>query len=273
MLDKLDGHAPANDGMTPMPPVTDQNNPHQQPKNGGGKKKSGGGSAAVGNTIGQLQEICVQNGLPVPIYELGSVTGQPHQRTFQMVCRVGTFEMSGEGNSKKDAKRDVSTKMIEKLNSSLPNGGAPTNGSSSNKKDAEIDEKLAKELKNMKIGVLTAGHKQKLEDFYKGLNKSKSTKLYQLHRISLKKTAKGGGNSKFTDMLNDLKNEQKFDVTYVEATLHADSDEVVYIVQISTTPVAVVMGNGKDAQEAKNDAARNALIYLRIMTKESGKSK
>ena len=33
----------------------------------------------VGNPVGQLQEFCVKHGLPMPVYDLGAVEGQPHQ--------------------------------------------------------------------------------------------------------------------------------------------------------------------------------------------------
>ena len=35
--------------------------------------------ATVGNPVGQLQEFCVKNGLPMPVYDVGGVDGQPHQ--------------------------------------------------------------------------------------------------------------------------------------------------------------------------------------------------
>ena len=35
--------------------------------------------ATVGNPVGQLQEFCVKHGLPMPVYDVGGVDGQPHQ--------------------------------------------------------------------------------------------------------------------------------------------------------------------------------------------------
>ena len=35
--------------------------------------------SVVGNPVGQLQEFCVKHGLPMPVYDLGIVEGQPHQ--------------------------------------------------------------------------------------------------------------------------------------------------------------------------------------------------
>lgn len=39
------------------------------------------------------------------------------------------------------------------------------------------------------------------------------------------------------------------------------------LVQLSTLPVAVCQGSGPTSKDAQNQAARNALEYLKIMTK------
>lgn len=52
----------------------------------------------------------------MPVYDLGNVEGQPHQRSFTIKCRVGTVLVNGAGTSKKDAKRDAATKMLDELN-------------------------------------------------------------------------------------------------------------------------------------------------------------
>ena len=48
--------------------------------------------------------------------------------------------------------------------------------------------------------------------------------------------------------------------------------QVQCLVQLSTLPVAVCYGTGQDAKFAHNDAARNALNYLKMMTKRSAGS-
>ena len=45
-----------------------------------------------------------------------------------------------------------------------------------------------------------------------------------------------------------------------------EDDKFLCFVQLSTTPVAVCNGVGLDEGEARVDAARRALDYLRIMT-------
>ena len=68
-------------------------------------------------------------------------------------------------------------------------------------------------------------------------------------------------------MLADLGQEQQFEVTYVDVDEKTDSGEVQCLVQLSTLPVAVCYGVGNDVETANNDAARNALNYLKMMTK------
>ena len=147
-----------------------------------------GGQDNTGNTIGQLQEHCVRNGLPMPTYDLASVGGQPHQRSFQINCRVGCLTISGEGTSKKDAKRESATKMWQKLkvlgNNALhlvtgsENGNGIQNlvipgagvGTILDSGDQGIDKDLVKLVNDkMKIDTLTPKHSKEIQQFYKGL--------------------------------------------------------------------------------------------------------
>ena len=73
--------------------------------------------------------------------------------------------------------------------------------------------------------------------------------------------------SDFVKILADLGQEQQFEVTYVDVDEKSDGDEVQCLVQLSTLPVAVCYGVGEDIASANNDAARNALNYLKMMTK------
>lgn len=79
----------------------------------------GDSNGKMGNTIGQLQELCVREGYPMPTYDLSSVDGQPHQRNFKITVSVGDMTNNGEGTSKKDAKRDAAAKMIEDIRGRL----------------------------------------------------------------------------------------------------------------------------------------------------------
>jgi len=244
MLDKLDGRVPAQDGQAPLPPVTDQAN----------------GPDAPGNTVGMLQELCVKQGYPMPTYDLGAVGGQPHQRNFSIVCVVGKLREAGAGGSKKDAKREAAQKMIDKLKSGGPGGSKALVADVVSAEDEELMTKMA----NVKIETLNSDASQKVAGFYRKLQSANGSKLVHLHRTSLKNRT-----SDYVTVLGDLGKEQKFEVTYVEVDEKTDDDQVQCLVQLSTLPVAVCYGTGTDAKVAHNDAARNALNYLKMMTKRS----
>lgn len=267
MLDKLDGRIPSS-GMTtaaPVPPTSaamennETNGSNMSPGNNG---STGSGSLPT-NPIGSLQEYCVKHSLPLPIYDLQNATGQPHQRTFDILAKVGTHVSNGSGTSKKDAKRDAATKLLEKLKAlgpevtSAANAAAalPTNGNS---------EPVEEDVANIKkIDILTPKHSKELQDFYQKLQGSRKTKL-----VSLATTQLRDPKLDCVRFLAGLSDEQNFDVTYVDIEERTASGEVQCLVQLSTMPVAVCHGTGQDLAQANNRAARNALEYLKIMIKK-----
>jgi hypothetical protein len=91
------------------------------------------------------------------------------------------------------------------------------------------------------------------------------SKLFLLHRTSLK-SAHGHN---YVRLLSDLAAEQKFEVTHVEIEEKTDEGETQCLVQLSCLPVTVCYGTGKDMQAANQSASRNALNYLKMMTKKS----
>lgn len=68
-------------------------------------------------------------------------------------------------------------------------------------------------------------------------------------------------------LLEDVAAEHNFEITYVDIEEKTHSGIRQCLVQISTLPVAVCQGSGEDIKEAQSSAARNALEYLKIMTK------
>ena len=59
-------------------------------------------------------------------------SGQAHQRNFEIIAKVGPVASNGTGTSKKNAKRDAATGLLDKLKalgSEVANAaGATTNG-------------------------------------------------------------------------------------------------------------------------------------------------
>jgi len=279
MIDKLDGRTPA---TTPvLPPNTNLDTSadgsvttqSSQGSNGSSTGKEGGAGAPT-NPIGKIQEYCVKFSLPLPIYDLQNTIGQPHQRNFEIIAKVGSVNAIGSGTSKKDAKRSAASALLAKLKAmgndvtSLSNIIPPANGTANSVGDIEEELELAKGVSGMKIETLTQKHSKVLQDFYKKLQDSGKAKLLALHRSNLREP-----NFDYVRLLAELGQEQGFEITYVDIFQNEEersaSGDHQCLVQLSTLPVAVCYGTGQTQPAANNDAARHALNYLKLMTKKS----
>ncbi len=100
----------------------------------------------------------------MPTYDLQNTSGQPHQRNFEILAKVGSIVSMGEGTSKKDAKRTAAVAMLDKLKalgsdvtnaanvvSSNSNNSGGNNGSTP---AIEPDEELLKKVSEMKVDTL-----------------------------------------------------------------------------------------------------------------------
>ena len=161
MLDKLDGRAPAMTTPTTMANVKMENPTEgsQPASNGNGVTNNAG--AANGNSptnpIGCLQEYCVKCSLPMPIYDLQNTSGQPHQRNFEIVAKVGSIMSTGVGSSKKDAKREAAVTLLERLKALGSDVANQANGGSGSAAGGnDIDEETLKQVANMKIETLVS---------------------------------------------------------------------------------------------------------------------
>lgn len=154
--------------------------------------------------------------------------------------------------------------MIDKLKCMGPNNGPAQVNDVVASAGPELDEEMMNKLSNMKVEILNSQASQKVASFYRKLQTAGGTKLASLHMTSLKSRG-----TDFVTFLGDLGKEQKFEVTYVEVEEKSDDDLTQCLVQLSTLPVAVCYGVGTDGKTAHNDAARNALNYLKMMTKRS----
>lgn len=68
--------------------------------------------------------------------------------------------------------------------------------------------------------------------------------------------------------LQEIAAEHQFEVTYVDIEEKTYAGFFQCLVQLSTLPVAVCQGSGRTLVDAQTTAARNALEYLKIMTKK-----
>uniref|UniRef100_A0A182SZU0 DRBM domain-containing protein n=1 Tax=Anopheles maculatus TaxID=74869 RepID=A0A182SZU0_9DIPT len=219
----------------------------------------------TGNPIGWLQEMCMARRWPPPTYETETEQGLPHERQFTIACVVLKHREVGEGKSKKIAKRQAAQKMWQRLQDQ------PLE---SNQMMALLDEDGNEELrpsgfagryaglKDVCIPILTKSQSQKVSQFHKALKSRTGKVLQQLQRISLYDRS-----INYTQLLDEIANEQGFDVTYVNIDEKSANNEFQCLVQLSTMPVAVCHGSGLTIQEAHAYAARNSLEYLKIMSK------
>ncbi|XP_032879754.1 interferon-inducible double-stranded RNA-dependent protein kinase activator A isoform X1 [Amblyraja radiata] len=203
------------------------------------------------NPIGALQELVVQKGWRLPDYSIAEELGPPHKREFAIVCKVETFEETGFGTSKKLAKRAAATKMIAKLQN-IPTGW---NG--------------GEEFKTEGVSLSNLKHDcaQKSGNEWNGsrgtwdlVRRSPGEKINQLKRSPLSIP-----NTDYTQMLGEVVEEQGFDVTYLDIDELTVNGQYQCLAELSTLPVTVCHGTGISRGNAHNEAAHNALQYVKIM--------
>merc|ERR1712181_171357 len=162
----------------------------------------------------------------------------------------------GAGKSKKLAKRQAANKMIQSLRD------APVEN-----EDAFQhidDEMLAQGLAHVKEASLKSGssHSQQVSRFHKNLKGAQGEVVERLASLSLSPTS-----PERVELLKEISEEQKFEVTYVDIEEVSKSGRMQCLVQLSTLPVAVCFGDGETVEEAQESAATNALEYLQMMIK------
>jgi len=261
MLDILDGRAPSGGDAAAAAAKPAEGANGEAAKDGAKPAENGKkppGAPQVGNKIGMLQEFCVTKGLPMPVYDVMNVGGQPHQRIFTIGVRVGSLALTGEGTSKKESKREAATKMYEKLKE-LGQGALPMiNGGGKLEPGSHPDNDVKS------IETLTGKHRDQIGKFFGDLSVQKNSVMQTLHRGPVASVA--GPN--YVKFLKDLAEEQKFAVTYVELDEPIEGGGVMSLVQISSVPVAVCNGFGQNLDGANNEAAKSALLYLKMMTEK-----
>uniref|UniRef100_A0A182P4B9 DRBM domain-containing protein n=1 Tax=Anopheles epiroticus TaxID=199890 RepID=A0A182P4B9_9DIPT len=240
-------------------------NVHKEVHNAHNNTNANGDEEPTGNPIGWLQEMCMARRLPPPTYETETEEGLPHERQFTIACVVLNYREVGEGKSKKIAKRQAAQKMWQRLQDQ------PLEPSQLMQLlDEDGNEELRQTgyagryagLKDACIPTLTTSQSQKVSQFHKALKSRAGKTLQQLQNITL-----SDRNIDFIHFLAEIAKEQRFEVTYVDIEEKASNGKYQCLVQLSTMPVAVCHGCGNTTHEAQSNAARNALEYLKIMTK------
>ena len=173
MLDKFDNRVSEVQPFNKNPPMGPVANPQAvggESNNGNGNQggtvsadgsTNGNGQASLpSNPIGSIQEYCVKFSLPLPIYDLQNTSGQPHQRNFDIIAKVGNIASGGQGTSKKDAKRAAATALLEKLKAlgtdvaNAAGSSTAANGNGNGANLGELDEELMNKVADMKVDIL-----------------------------------------------------------------------------------------------------------------------
>ncbi|CAB0018026.1 unnamed protein product [Nesidiocoris tenuis] len=224
----------------------------------------------VANPIGVLQELCMSRRWPPPAYETEFEEGLPHERLFTISCVVFRHKETGTGKSKKIAKRLAAHNMWTRLKS-LPVDNDPAKWNDNdeddlitrNFNDAMKISSEWEELRRAKIATATREHTGPIADFHLNLKSAEGPKIDELKTVALKNS-----DVNFVQFLEEIAEEQHFDVTYVDIEEKTISGKFQCLVQLSTLPVAVVHGSGATSKDAQTCGALNALQYLRLMTKK-----
>ncbi|KAM8933964.1 interferon-inducible double-stranded RNA-dependent protein kinase activator A [Pelodytes ibericus] len=186
-----------------------------------------------GNPIGSLQELAVQKGWRLPEYSVAQESGPPHKREFVVSGRLETLVETGSGTSKKVAKRIAAEKLIAKFNSLPPDS---------------ITSSLEK---------IIGSH---VACTWDSMKNSSGEKINLLKRSPLSIP-----NTDYVKMLGDVADEQDFRVSYLDIEELSVNGQYQCLAELSTSPLTVCHGTGISCGNAHNDAAHNALQYLKIM--------
>ncbi|XP_077386751.1 RISC-loading complex subunit tarbp2 isoform X1 [Festucalex cinctus] len=202
------------------------------------------------NPVGALQELVVQKGWRLPEYTVTQESGPAHRKEFTMTCRVERFMEIGSGTSKKLAKRNAAAKMLARIHD------VPVDLRTSNDGDAEDD------TFNTHAGSRAESGKSKgYSCTWDTLRNSAGEKILQLRSNPLGMP----DDSNFCSLLDDLSAEQCFDVSYLDLDERSLSGRCQCLVELSTQPITVCHGFALSVEDARANAAHNALQYLKIM--------
>ncbi|KAM4795296.1 RISC-loading complex subunit TARBP2 isoform 1-T1 [Rhinophrynus dorsalis] len=201
------------------------------------------------NPVGALQELVVQKGWRLPEYTVTQESGPAHRKEFTMTCRVERFLEIGSGTSKKLAKRNAAAKMLLQIHR------VPADHRENGETEAEEDQF------SMSAGGKVDGSRGRgVTCTWDSLRNSAGEKI--LHLRSHPLTIQSSG---FCNLLQDLSEEQSFQISYFDIDERSLSGLYQCLVELSTQPTTVCHGSATTRDAARANAAHNALQYLKIM--------
>ncbi|XP_054713955.1 RISC-loading complex subunit tarbp2-like [Uloborus diversus] len=212
-----------------------------------------------GNPVGALQELCMKMRWQPPYYETEKASGLPHEKVFSIMCVVDKFTTTGEGKSKRLAKRQAADNMLKRLKAL--------------KYISDDEEEAAKKFEDLKIYEkedpenkqtnLQKTYSKNVLKFLKDLKTSTSSFLQALQDVDLMDQ-----NLDCLKLLQNIATEQNFDIIYIPIEQRGKNGEYHCLLQITSLPVAVCFGSATTRDEAKINSARNALNFIQLMCKK-----
>ncbi|OCT95891.1 hypothetical protein XELAEV_18013580mg [Xenopus laevis] len=198
------------------------------------------------NPVGALQELVVQKGWRLPEYTVTQESGPAHRKEFTMTCRVERFLEIGSGTSKKLAKRNAAAKMLLQIHQ------VPAEHRESGETEPEEDQ--------FSVGKLDGSRSRGTACTWDSLRNSSGEKILHLRSNPLTILSSG-----FCSLLQDLSEEQSFQISYLDIDERSLSGLCQCLVELSTQPTTVCHGSATTRDAARANAAHNALQYLKIM--------
>ncbi|XP_073174697.1 RISC-loading complex subunit TARBP2 isoform X3 [Lepidochelys kempii] len=215
------------------------------------------------------QELVVQKGWRLPEYTVTQESGPAHRKEFTMTCRVERFieiegkrcpcralgisddsaPPAGSGTSKKLAKRNAAAKMLVRIHN------VPMDQREGSEAEVEEDQF------SITVGNKLDSLKGRLSGCtWDSLRNSAGEKILHLKSHPLEAL-----NAGFCSLLQELSEEQSFDISYLDIDEMSLSGLYQCLVELSTQPTTVCHGSAASRAAARTAAARNALQYLKIM--------
>ena len=178
------------------------------------------------------------------------------------LLNIVSNKMVNGGSSKMG--NDMSSKMVNDMSRKMVNvNSASSKIVNSVTSDTNI---MSSKMVNSVYSKMVNGNNVSSKIVESGINQltpASPVKLDSLHKTCLKEKMRD-----YITMLKELGKEQKFVVTHVE---ERSDNYNQCLVQLSTVPVAVGYAFGTDSNTIHNEAARDILIYLKMLTKQSSK--
>ncbi|XP_033099405.1 RISC-loading complex subunit tarbp2-like [Anneissia japonica] len=222
----------------------------------------GTGTPDASNPVGELQELVTYLGWRKPEYEECEEKGPPHAKEFTISIQIGTFIEKGIAKSKRLAKRLAAAQMLTTIKSLPPD----TDPGQTTKVSQDI--RTLVEMKQKKGNANNAAiqaHKNQLNL----LQTASGEKIEMLRSQDVM----SHHDSNYCSMLQDLAEEQNFEIRYIPIEETSLTGRMQCLVQLnmapgSGTPFAVCHGTADTLDQSKAEAALNALNFLKVLSKK-----